>query len=198
MKHKIKVVMLQPQHLYITVSQDVEPIKEGDWCFRIDTREVFKTRAVSQNIIGQADRGGVRKDLCRKIIATNDQLTVDKIATATYKAMFYKNTLPQIQQLFLKEYVANPDGEFEVEYKTVTHNKSVNGFAPMFTTNELKLNQDNTVNITAVKERGITITNVEEKLYSRKDMLDAYRQGANNTEADDQDKAEDNWIKENL
>ena len=31
-----------PQHIYITVSQDVEPIKEGDWYYDKDKKSIGK------------------------------------------------------------------------------------------------------------------------------------------------------------
>ena len=44
-----------PQHLYITISQDIEPIKEGDWCIHLmqnvhddmDTTHVFQAGVIS-------------------------------------------------------------------------------------------------------------------------------------------------------
>ena len=129
------------QYAYATMLQDV--VKNKD-TYYIDK---FTNKVTSS---GGAEYG----DQQEVIIATNDpKLTVDykgyEYGTARkVNALVY---LPQLQQSFLKEYVDNFDKEWEVKYETVTHNKSVNGFAPMFTTNELKLNQDNTVNINVVE-----------------------------------------------
>ena len=173
MKHKIKVIILPTEdksnifqcrngqtlytentgtntsfstyiHTYITVSQDVEPIKEGDWCYDEYNKVVFKS-------------GSNNPGASRKIIAT----TAPKlIYSPNWKGKEVTDCLamPQVPQSFLKEYVANPDGEWEVEYsyKGEQHNES-----SMLNTFHIKLNQDNTVNITSV----------EEKMYSKKELI---------------------------
>lgn len=173
------------QHLYITVSQEVEPIKEGDWV--IETQEGQSPAAVQITNIEYE----LATDIQRKIIATTDpKLINDK--GGMFKTL--TQSVPQVQQSFLKEYVANPDGEFEVEYSWLQSCVD----APSGHIYELKLNQDNTVNITSVKERGITITSVKEKMYSREEVLlllhDLSRHlSPNNTTIDLTD-----WIKKNL
>ena len=86
------------QHLYITVSQ---PIKEGDWY-------IWKNQLIQANdLVGFHD--SVKND-CRKIIATTDsELKIDL-------GHLCLDSLPQVPQSFLKEFVTNPDGEYEVEY----------------------------------------------------------------------------------
>ena len=110
------------QHLYITVPQDVEPIKEGDWQL---TNGVLTVRTDNYH------------ENDRKIIATTDpKLYTNEIVEEDLH--MYKKPLPQAPQSFIEEFVANPDGEYEVEYLT-GHSED-----------RLKLNHDNEVNITAV------------------------------------------------
>jgi len=136
------------QHIYITVSQDVEPIKEGDWFLN------------SRNTLFLADKNYIanpaKEDMSshRKIIATTDpNLVIEcKKETCTrgcsghYHKCMESKPLPQVQQSFLKEFVANPYGEWEVEHETIHADRAPNGFEHL-----IKLNQDNTVNITPVK-----------------------------------------------
>tara|TARA_B110000977_G_C11060943_1_gene485951 strand:+ start:1929 stop:2528 length:600 start_codon:yes stop_codon:yes gene_type:complete len=199
MKHKIKVVTLptedrtskiwfdndtqkllfdplgvmncNPLHLYITVSQDVIGGKE---VYYIDK---FTNKLTSS---GGAEYGS-KQDV---VIATTD-------TKIHYKGEFNEKLgrktfadVPQVQQSFLKEFVANPDGEWEVEYSWLQSCVD----APSGHIYELKLNQDNEV----------TITSVEEKMYGRREVLlllhDLSRHlSPNNTTIDLTD-----WIKENL
>jgi hypothetical protein len=184
-----------PQHLYVTVSNDVEPIKEGDWV--IETQEGQSPAAVQITNIEYE----LATDIQRKIIATTDpKLINDK--GGMFKTL--TQSVPQVQQSFLKEYVANPDGEFEVEYSWLQSCVD----APSGHIYELKLNQDNTVNITSVKERGITITSVKEKMYSLEQIRLTFQAGArrgycqrsimSNIGATCEEPNEEDWIKENL
>ena len=155
---------LQNQHLYATISQDVESIKEGDWYYDVVLNKVFQLKEICPHDIcdymsNQYNKFRTDSNNARKIITTDD--TNINIEIGTVSGTTYIEHLPQLQQSFLKEFCDNPDGEFEVEYETVTHNKGANGFSPMFTTNELKLNQDNTVNITLVKEKMYSLSDLE-------------------------------------
>ena len=165
MKHKIKVVMLptgdkscicmtknkiyfypqnnwfskdyetQPLHLYITVSQDVIGGKE---VYYIDK---FTNKLTSS---GGAEYGS-KQDV---VIATTD--------TSYLYPHKYLETIPQS---FLKEYVANPDGEWEVEYDLLLGDEEDEN-QNLIPKNYLKLNQDNTVNITSI----------EKKMYSKEEV----------------------------
>jgi hypothetical protein len=141
-------VSITAQHLYATVSQDVEAIKEDDWFTRENSSYgPFKS-------LGK----GIAKD-ARKIIATTDHKLNRELNGARGETV--TDIFPQLPQSFLKEFVANPSGRYEVEYETVTHNKGLGSWVPTFTTNELKLNQDKTVNITSI----------EDKMYSNIDLM---------------------------
>jgi hypothetical protein len=153
------------QHVYITVSQDVEPIKEGDWCIHLmqnvhddmDTTHVFQAGVISEyenrKTVNNTDKTFYFEYECRKIIATTDTKLYgaynENIGSKVYSENY---RIPQVQQSFLKEFVANPDGEYEVEYiKTF----EAPDLYPSMQRSHIrpKLNQDNTVNITSVKEK---------------------------------------------
>ena len=187
MKQKIKIVKFlkvlengAESHLYATVSQDVEPIKEGDWhiVFNVDEKEI-DIRNTNKFL----------STLDKKIIATTDPKL--RVKTSRNEKIVnpgvYEKPLPQVSQSFIEEYIDNPDGEYEVEYlrgsdghyddKDVWHWKMLG----------LKLNQDNTVNITLVKEKMHSDEKVKNLL-----MTALFEPSPYNV-----DEAM-NWIKENL
>jgi hypothetical protein len=142
---------------YITVSQEVEPIKEGDWFLK----PIYKSAIKTEYEPIQADKGyfegyGYDFEDCRKIIATDDpklvynHRKVHDVQAVSMESSYHK-PIPQLQQSFLKEFVANPDGKYEVEYENKQH--SINYHKDIWKDNfVLKLNQDNTVNITSVEK----------------------------------------------
>ena len=100
----------KPQHVYITVSQDIEPIKEGDWVICSDYKNSHQTLGKVSHIgepfnfkntiqiNGNPDLhiGRHILDYCRKIIATDDpKLTI--FNTINDKTLY----IPQLQQSFL-------------------------------------------------------------------------------------------------
>ena len=96
------------QHLYITVSQ---PIKEGDWVIQTNFEKTNSSLILIENEMqckyANDTNGSFTK---RKIIATTDsELKIDL-------GHLCLDSLPQVPQSFLKEFVTNPDGEYEVEY----------------------------------------------------------------------------------
>ena len=143
----IGVMNCTSQHLYITVSQEVIGGKE---VYYIDK---FTNKVTSS---GGAEYGE-NQDV---IIATTDpKLKTEKIS---YKigTVIDRDPIPQLQQSFLKEFVANPDGEWEVEYETKTLMKPADVYVEEVKT-KLKLNQDNTVNITSVEEKMYSLSDLE-------------------------------------
>tara|TARA_R110000850_G_scaffold90138_5_gene192378 strand:+ start:2733 stop:3482 length:750 start_codon:yes stop_codon:yes gene_type:complete len=164
-------------HLHATVSQDREPIKEGDWFIWHDSGEpkLFKcigltedTHLKVQNSLNNTTLGTYLKDpneseygdwakcYSRKIIATTDsKLLLDMNQTID---------IAKLQQSFLKEFVANPDGEWEVEYDGMV--KAFESFTGI-QEYRLKLNQDNTLTPIALKE----------KMYSREDINSTFHYG---------------------
>ena len=129
------------QHIYITVPQEVEPIKEGDWGYDTIDNAIFQMN----------NQSGIdlSRKVVRKIIATTDSLLI--------KDDGYTDHIPQVPQSFIKEYCKNPDGKWCVDYKkeldSILLNRR-NSITP-------KLNQDNTV----------TIHPLGDKVYSREDMI---------------------------
>ena len=188
----------QPQHLYATVSQDVEPIKEVHWY-------IDDCNTLRQSITNDKDYWEVRQDY-RKIIATDDPKLINSQWKSHYTAE-ESFDVARLQQSFLKEFVDNPDAEYEVEYdiQVKDNNRGISRYENWTTVkeflaiglvgvnlrNSIKLNQDNTVNITSVKE----------KMYSREEVVDIIKvvfiEGFMCSNADYCDTA-DEWIKENL
>ena len=200
MKHKVKVVMLptkdasvicgvteleyrgvepqidslQNQHLYITVSQDVEAIKEGDWFFANQLPhqclEVIKDSNYPYRCVNSIS--GIEECHSKhweKIIATTDPKLLKEHDDSVPIPRMRDTGIAQLQQSFIREFVVNPDGEWEVEYVYGVdildeYNKEVDytgsSCIDLQDGLELKLNKDSTVNITSVKE----------KMYSKEEM----------------------------
>lgn len=209
-------------HLYITVSQDVEPTEKGDWIYDLyGTDSVYQVKrkrpkwisdgkfkiiaTTDPKLIGitvreyndlRVKRNRLRDDAehyshLDYIKATKQIKEYDLTLTA------YEKRLPQVQQSFLKEYVANPDREYAVEYESkyeygkYLHNKP--GYVYVV---RLKLSQDNTVNITPVKEK-ISMN----KFLEFKSLADAIIGPAAEIlpeTYEEEYKAYEKWTKENL
>lgn len=158
------------QHLYITVSQEVEPIKEGDWAIVTNTAGtefICKYHNESKWEILGKNNGFITTITgdSRKIIATTDKLKIDNWVGYYNSDESY---LPQIPQQFIKEYCDKGSiDKVMVEYDTMWKNKGKNRLQPFpdSTTIDrrhiLKLNQDNT----------IIIHPLEKKMYSGTDLL---------------------------
>jgi hypothetical protein len=228
MKHKIKVITLPTedktdvsidptghyhyksiandyngyQHLYITVSHNIDAIKVGDFILAkarfqdgtVKTQEDFdnakwEVEQVSESGLVYVERVlfgmNSEKGLCGivKIIATTDpKLTVKEVKTfkdvspatniATFDTAIIYKPIPQVPQSFLKEFVANPDGEWEVEYEEKQQFESADDYNYGFGL-ELKLNKDSTVNITSVKEKVYSRAEVEELVYKFSEYADS-------------------------
>ena len=150
------------QHLYITVSQDVEPIKDGDWCILFDSvGNVFSNPQQYKPKKGHV----LNKDL-RQVIATTDpKLIYYKDSTVGVVGMSkIRVIIPQVQQSFLKEFVANPDGKWEVEYEFIK--TTIKGVKCDTAKLQLKINQDNTVNITSVKEKMYNLDEIKQIVFN--------------------------------
>ena len=126
------------QHLYITVSQNIEPIKGNDWFYNSWTKKVYQAK-VDEN-----------HEASFKIIATTDH----KLLFDTSQV----NDISKLQQSFLKEFVANPDVKWEVEYEDKVNplklRRTPNGISVAKAVNQAlfglkpKLNKDNTILLT--------------------------------------------------
>jgi hypothetical protein len=182
------------QHTYITVSQDIEPIKEGDWY-------IDDTNTVRQSLTNDKAYWEVRQDYVKIIATTNPKLTIKEytgvIDESNGVKEYLEHQIPQVPLSFLEEYVANPDGEWEVEYEK----KDINPLSKTWEEDYIrfglkhkpnwimlpKLNQDNTVNITSV----------EEKMYSREEVEELCKQCWGQAKLVHSGLFID-WIKENL
>ena len=117
------------QHVYVTVSNEIEPIKDGDWyIYNGELLRQFHKKYNPSAVL-------IKKN--RKIIATTDHKLISPICSKcngtgnrySGKPLMGNcikcsgrgviiNNIPQVQQSFIKEYVANPKGEWEVEYES--------------------------------------------------------------------------------
>jgi hypothetical protein len=151
------------QNIYITVSQNVEPIKEGDWYINSKNKP-YLNRSGSTKFDGLYDE-------CKKIIATNDcKIAWDGVDTRGYKgslngksllvieplnifkkAHIHVSNISHISQSFLKEFADNPDGEWEIQYYDTEINED----------SVLKMNPDRSVIITSVEEKRYNIEEIE-------------------------------------
>jgi hypothetical protein len=178
----------QPQHLYITVSQDVESIKEGDWY-------IDDCNTLRQSITNDKDYWEVRQDY-RKIIATNDNLI--NIPVYPPKGSYY---IGKLQQSFIKEYVDNPDAEYEVEYEyDCERHPELEGTPIIEEWSWVKVNPDNTVNITSVEKKmysgeevEILLKNISMESYIHGLKIGSGQEAINRGSWNSID-----WIKENL
>tara|TARA_R110000850_G_scaffold90138_5_gene192376 strand:+ start:1882 stop:2559 length:678 start_codon:yes stop_codon:yes gene_type:complete len=190
----------ESQHLYATVSQNREPIKPFDWCINLKTNHIFQASYMDANNINSTDPAYNKYNCCKKIIATTDpKLNIsiwDDISTIMIDGKRREpdvKGIPQLQQSFLKEFVDNPSGEWEVGYRCqeLQHYKHhLAGKTCTCKKNTIVINPDNTVNITSV----------EDKTYSREDVkvlinktIDKWRY-----EKDTGTTIRNNWIKDNL
>lgn len=189
----VRNTLLTNQHVYVTVSQDLEKPEKGDWVYSI-YGFIVQVDFIDDMYIHHVGGGNNRIDCYRKIIATDDPKLIIDLSSQNQKDNYIKEwkKIPQVPQSFLEEFVANPEGKWEVEYEDIsyykedTHPTQDNGkWVKKF---QLKLNPDNTVNITSVKPK------LPKFLYKEKD--DTIRIGYN---ADlDVTKEWNDWLKENL
>jgi hypothetical protein len=218
------------QHLYITVAHDVEPIKEGEFAIYDNGHNngfVVESVKTSDGIVYRFPNetwkdydhidGGMTplENDVRKIIATtNPKLHICGEDKCTKNVCTFPDCMyPSLQSSFLKEYCANPNGEYEVEYSFKGERCTLCGFGKesnecinrgecpkKYFGGELtfKINQDNTVNITSV----------EEKMYSGVDLMgnqdgsfDHFLLNSSKFSQEEREIAMDaihDWIKENL
>jgi hypothetical protein len=197
------------QYLYATISQDVEPIKKGDYA-------IHKTfgLGIIKNVYGQECFVTLPRNIgdgsvttpwernipnIKKVIASTNTKLVQKktvIGKDEINNIYNPVLLPQLQQSLLKEFIANPDGKFEVEYMTTSccgkshiYESECQENCEHYPIAIIKLNQDNTVNITSVENK---IYNAKEvKILIKKYALEEHLIEGSSSKIL-------NWIKENL
>ena len=87
-----------PQHLYILSDEE---IKEGDWIYRFNSKDVFKADSFLIHLI---ERNST--EICKKIIATTDSfLNIWILNHNGLSEGEYQTTLPQPSQQFIEKYV---------------------------------------------------------------------------------------------
>jgi len=171
-------------HLYITVSQEVEPIKEGDWLYDPIKNRVGKTTKDSDFV-------WINKvDTIRKIIATTDKL---KIGNWVGHHSSDEKYLPQIHLMFINEYCRKGGiDKVIVEYGLPQEVKDRLIAGILIKADETdwvpKLNPDNTINISSI----------EEKMYSRAELLLVWKHLSEQGWGEYSEESFDEWIKENL
>ena len=196
---------LFPQYLYTTVSQEVEPILDGEWY-------IDDTNTVRQALTSDKDYWKVRQDYV-KIIATTDMALITPICIECkgtgnrYSGKPWMGNcrvcegrgviigkVPQIHQSFIKEYCDKGGiGKVMVEYEkhNMQPDNSMGYYEPGAYTFDIKpkLNSDNTVNISSI----------EEKMYSKEEVEDLINK--HTFEFDGKNRSIEelaNWNKENL
>tara|TARA_R110002074_G_scaffold236801_1_gene408655 strand:- start:365 stop:1009 length:645 start_codon:yes stop_codon:yes gene_type:complete len=147
------------QHIYITVSQDVEPIKNGDLYYDSTLEQIMKAHENSDHEIYIVS--------CRKIIATTDpKLTYNHKEVYDVQSVSMEGSvlkpIPQIQQSFIEEFVANPNRKWEVEYEQEYVDCYTEDRVRRFYGDcKLKLNQDNEVSITSIEGKMYSLSDLE-------------------------------------
>ena len=145
------------QHLYATVSQDVEAIKEGDWAMYLEQATKDKPSKNAEPYLVTSIEEVHWND--RKIIATTDpKLNSYVDGNNPLMGEFIAVQFPQLSLSSIKEYVSNPDGLFEVEYEE----EYVDGYTEdrvrrFYGDCKLKLNQDSEVESTSVEKLPILV-----------------------------------------
>jgi hypothetical protein len=162
------------QYVYITVSQEIEPF-EKCWVYDSESKSVF------YNGRKENTKGLTHTNFFHKIVGSNDT----KLTNFTIKgeADYFNyddglklntNTLvPKLNFSFLKQFVANPTAEFEVEYQADWDNLMYCEFGE-YAPHRLKLNKDNTISVNLVKERGAKFTLAEVETLMQRSYDEGY------------------------
>jgi hypothetical protein len=188
-----------PQYTYITVSQDIEPTKSGDWMYDSEENDIIQRSDVK-------DTNKYIKKFCRKVIATDDPRLKLKHYTRFNSCCRYESechcNIPQVQQSFIKEFVANPGGEYEVEYHFTGRCEDpmvcLRGCSIRDATCRHHLDKGTKLSIN--KDNEVNITSVVEKMYTRKEvynlMFQAWIYGESDKSMDY--RVREKWIEKNL
>jgi hypothetical protein len=171
------------QHVYVTISQEVEPIKEGNVFAMIHPEGLYST------IIMKCKPSTTILPSDRKVISTSDP----KLTLKTYGNIF---NIPQTPKSFLKDLLSNPKGDFEIEYewkqgdifgldnldrvRFINDTELENCSGTVFDKSELSddeveyVNSDTcalaTLKVTLNKNNNVKITSVEKKIYSEEEI----------------------------
>lgn len=200
------------QHLYATVSQDIEPIKEGDWCLynknhnsKNPVWELFQCGKIESEEMHPISRGKLLLWLRKIVVTTNEKLTVQIVEDMGTAKGYTNKSITPFEQSFIKEYCDKGGiDKAMVDYivyhgikTSVAEINAISGDDSMdwrglgdLRDYKLKLNSNNT----------ITIYPLVEKMYSRTEILaliESYRTFAWSRGLSIH-LFKDEWIKDNL
>ena len=147
-------------HLYATVSQEVEPIKAGDWYLNLHNKQpLIATADFAKNYknnMSYNDGKDFLRDNHRKIIATTDKklkLSHEHINSIKIDGVEC-NLLPRFEQSFIKEYCDKGGiDKALVDYSSIIKKSQQHKYSEIDIKNSLilKLNSDNTIVITKIE-----------------------------------------------
>ena len=199
---------------YIYVTSDVEPIKEGDW-FYVEMEQqghlimqLVKNMEVSDSIHSHKTDWVIPAGAKKIIAANNPKLTKcsmcgmeDGEHKMSCKTPSLRTCIPQVSQTFLEEFVKNPNEEWEVEYGLIKDricmpNCKCEEECLMMDKIFLKLNKNNTVNITSMNKKSNIISRLDNLIEDFEMLRDGKWQPDKHSITASIDNI--NWIKENL
>lgn len=151
---KVVDSLIQIQHLHIIISQYAEPIKKGDNIFnrhmnRLEIASKDCEINLALDMYYSKGKTKLRNNIFKLIATTDLSLIIKKLVPAgSTSSQIISKKIPGLHQSFLEKFVNDPDGEYEIEYEqngSIIKQSFPKNVKPRLV---LKLNQDNTVNIT--------------------------------------------------
>ncbi len=171
------------QHLYFLSDEE---IKEGDYHVAIRIVKTNGDKAIAftdqEQLDAIAEIGGAKK-----IIATTDKLNIHPNLADSYRS---GNCLPQIPQSFIEHFVfeynkGNVITEVMVEYEYDSYSTKTNG--ELTADLKLKINPDNTINISTPKDS-----------WSREEVVELIQKYSKECTGWSWFETDEKWIEENL
>ena len=165
------------QHLYI-INDDV--IKVNDWylveLFKITGESIGlqleQCKSINDVWINNSDVTLTRHiENCKKVIATTDKSLVALFGNDEEGYRKQKEGLPQIPQSFIEQYITEYNKGNIINEVLVEYIQSADSFYGLDVPIELKINQDNTINIKTVKD-SFSKEEVKQLLYSFRDNIE--------------------------
>lgn len=169
--------LTRPQHLYFITDEE---IKEGDWCLLMTPKiKLFKCAQVKtepQLIIKSNIREVHYPNQCKKIIATTDESL--EVVSKGIDPVYEK--LPRPSNEFLKAYCeaynSNPITEVNIQYNDIYIDSKTGkpitywGFETDMLIEEKTIVPQKITKLLVAPDNTITISKVEEKLYTKKEI----------------------------
>jgi len=178
--HMLSKELDNGKELHIHFTSD-EEIKEGDWYLFND--EVHKAdKVIHANLTYYLQGGKHSLSSCRKIIATTDKkLTIEKscikVKCECVSECKLTQSLPQIQQSFVKEYVKQGGiDEVELEYELMyTTSKGIDKIFPTDNRTPIYDNRIRWETLKLTPNNGVIVHLIEEKIYSLKELKNLFK-----------------------